>query len=51
MNKFKEMIQSRGVEYLVTYADNYAIGITALIECLIWYKVILKSKDFQKISK
>jgi len=26
MNKFKELIQSRGVEYLVTYADNYAIG-------------------------
>ena len=26
MNKFKEEMQSRGVEYLATFADNYAIG-------------------------
>jgi histone acetyltransferase len=26
MNKFKEFMQARQVEYLVTYADNYAIG-------------------------
>ena len=32
MNKFKEMVQSRGVEYLVTYADNYAIGMITFSE-------------------
>jgi len=26
MNKFKEVMQNRGIEYLATYADNYAIG-------------------------
>jgi histone acetyltransferase len=26
MNKFKEEMQRRGMEYLLTYADNYAIG-------------------------
>ena len=26
MNKFKEEMQNRGVEYLATFADNYAIG-------------------------
>ena len=26
MNKFKEEMQNRGIEYLATYADNYAIG-------------------------
>jgi len=26
MNKFKEEMQRRGIEYLATFADNYAIG-------------------------
>ncbi len=26
MNKFKEEMQNRGIEFLATYADNYAIG-------------------------
>ena len=26
MNKYKEEMQRRGMEYLLTYADNYAIG-------------------------
>jgi len=26
MNKYKEEMQRRGIEYLLTYADNYAIG-------------------------
>lgn len=26
MNKFKEHMQSEHIEYLMTYADNYAIG-------------------------
>jgi len=26
MNKYKEEMQKRGMEYLLTYADNYAIG-------------------------
>jgi histone acetyltransferase len=26
MNKYKEEMQRRGVEFMLTYADNYAIG-------------------------
>ena len=26
MNRFKHHVQSRGVRYLMTYADNFAVG-------------------------
>jgi len=30
MNKYKEEMQRRDIEYLLTYADNYAIGKTLM---------------------
>ena len=44
MNIYKDLMRKKGIEYLLTYADNYAIGI-------LLNQVISKNKDFRKNIK
>ena len=47
MNKYKEEMQRRGIEYLLTYADNYAIGKNILLLHPQIFRVFQKARLLQ----
>ena len=51
MNKYKEEMQRREVDYLLTYADNYAIGKKVLSGSFLTCKGYFKKQGFSKSIK